>query len=178
MEASPAPKRRWAWLLAGVVVVVAIAAAAWLLLKDDGSKKGEPQAATIGELVAKQASASHPVYWVGPRSGVTYELTDTTSGRIFVRYLPAGVSIGDPRPRFLTVGTYPVRSAYQTLVKLSKRKGTVSTKVGGGIAVQDLKSPTSVYVAYPGLDLQVEVYDRSANAARKLAFSGKVQPIR
>jgi hypothetical protein len=34
----------------------------------------------------------HPVYWAGPRPSYTYELTRTSDGRIFVRYLPTGVA--------------------------------------------------------------------------------------
>ena len=38
--------------------------------------------------------------------------------------------------------------------------------------------PTSVYLAYPGSRVQVEVFDPSAREARRLVASGQVQPVR
>ena len=38
----------------------------------------------------------------------------TTSGRVYVRYLPRGAAAGDPRAGFLTVGTYPGVDAFRT----------------------------------------------------------------
>ena len=45
----------------------------------------------------------------------------TGSGRVFVRYLPQGVSAGDPRAGFVTVGTYPDASAYANLERAARR---------------------------------------------------------
>ena len=39
---------------------------------------------------------------------------------------------------------------------------------GGGVAFQYKNRPTSVYLAYPGSDYQVEVYDPHAGRAGKL----------
>lgn len=163
-----------------VTIVLVVAFFAWLLLKDDGdgnSGKSAAQAASEADLRDLPASTGHPVYWAGPQPGTTYELTKTESGRIFIRYLPAEVQVGDSRPDYLTVATYPYRDAYATLRKLAKKEGALSRNVSGGIAVSAPNRPESVYLAFRDEDLQVEVYDPSASRARQLAFSGRIRPI-
>jgi len=49
---------------------------------------------------------------------------------------------------------------------------------GGGLAFVDRQHPTSVYLAYPGIDVQVEVFDPSAGQARRLVTSGQIAPLR
>ena len=120
----------------GAIVAVAIAVAliVWLIVKDDGSKKSTAQsappatAASVQQLRDTQGSVGHQVYWAGPRAGFTYELTQV-NGNVFVRYLPAGTGLGDPRPNFLTVGTYPKRNALASLKRLARRSGNTSNKL-------------------------------------------------
>jgi hypothetical protein len=97
-------------------------------------------------------------------------------GRIYVRYLPAGVKVGVARPEFLTVGTYPQTHALAVL-KAAAAKGSETIELeGGGLARIDEK-PTSIYLAYPGEDLVVEVYDPDAARARQLVTSGRIVPV-
>ena len=49
---------------------------------------------------------------------------------------------------------------------------------GGGLAFVDRKHPTSVYIAYPSSNLEIEVYDPSAGRARHLVTSGQIAPVR
>jgi hypothetical protein len=48
------------------------------------------------QLARFAALSTTPVFWAGPRPGVSYELT-SLSGRVYVRYLPRGVAAGDQR---------------------------------------------------------------------------------
>jgi hypothetical protein len=180
-DARPQPPKPRFRLGAAIAVAIAVAFVAWLLLRDgdDSDPQGaKPKAATIAELEQLPGEVGHSVYWAGPRAGNTYELTQTESGRIFIRYLPEGVEVGDDRPSYLSIATYPYKDAYDTLVELSRRKGSLSRKLDdGGIAVSSPKRPESVYIAYPDENLQVEVYDPSVEKARDLAFSGRVRPI-
>jgi hypothetical protein len=168
----------------GAVLALAAAVAffAWLLLKDDdkgSSRKGSaPVAASVKELRRLPGSVGHSVYWAGIRSGYTYELTRTGDGNVYIRYLPTGVSLGDQRPNYLTVGTYPHQNAFGTVSKAARRKGEIVRKLaGGGVAVSNKAIPRSVYIAYPGSDYLIEVYDRSPTRARRLVVSGRVRPI-
>lgn len=176
----------------GAVIAVAIAAAflVWLLVRenDDSSSNAttttqtpaaiSPRAVTPAALRALSDEAGHSVYWVGPRRNRTYELTRTSSGRIFVRYLTPGAQIGNRSARFTIVGTYPSPDALEVLQDLSEQPGVRSASVpGGGLAVYSTSSPRSVYIAYPDSDVQIEVFDPSAARALRLATSGRVAPV-
>jgi hypothetical protein len=135
-----------------------------------------PTAASVADLKAHATALGHPIYWAGPKRGYTYEFTDTSNGRVFVRYLPPGVKPGDPRPRFVTVATYPFPGAYEALRKTVKGQATIKL-AHGGIGVVDGAYPKSIHIAYPGSDYQIEVYDPSPSAGRRLVASGAVAPV-
>lgn len=163
------------------------AARAWRLVssglvKPVGTPPQTPigaKAATVQQLKDLAITLGHPLYWAGAESGYRYELTQTKDGSVFVRYLPKGASVGDRKPEYLTVGTYPQRGAL-AILKATAAKGHAATiaLAGGGSAFVDPKHPTSVYLAYPRIDLQVEVYDPSAIRARQLVASGQIAPVR
>jgi hypothetical protein len=156
---------------------------AWFVFKsgDNGTSvpnRAPASAASAAELQALPGKVGHDVFWAGRKSGFTYELTQTNKGNIFIRYLPAGVEVNDARPNFLTVGTYPRAHAYATVKKVSKNPGSESHQlVGGGIAVRSNVKPNSVFVAYPGKNFEIEIYDPSPSKALRLAVSGKVKPL-
>jgi hypothetical protein len=132
-------------------------------------------AASLAELKALPGKLGHPVYWVGATSGTTYELTQTPSGRVFIRYLPAGEKAGSSTPH-LFVATFPVEDALA--VTRHAAQGGVKIPVGGGgVAFYSKSSPSNVYVAFPGSNYQIEVFDPDPMRAQSLVRSGKVQPI-
>jgi hypothetical protein len=167
----------------GAVVALAVAAGlvAWLLLRGSGNsteaKQAPARAVSAQELAALPSTVHHPVYWAGPKPGVTYELTRTSAGLIYIRYLPAGVDVGAKR-QHLTIGTYPVEDALGAVRAIAKRlRAKPLSLSGGGVAVQDTEHPRSVYFAYPGSRYEVEVFDPSPARARTLVVSGQVAPI-
>lgn len=174
----------------GAIAAVALAAGfiTWLVLRPgtDGkpassraSTHAAPEIVAPARLRALAATLGHALYWVGTKPAVRYELTQAAGGNIFIRYLPAGVKVGDPRPGFLTIGTYPQRGALAKIRAAGKRPGALTMNLAGaGIAVYDEARPTSVYFAFPGRAVQVEVFDPSARTARRLVLSGQVVPIR
>lgn len=136
-------------------------------------------ATTRRRLVSLSASAKQPIYWAGPKRGVTYELTRTTDGRYFVRYLPKGVRVGNRTGEYLLVGTYPVDNAYGAVQRAAKEAGAATFATpGGGLAVVNSRAPKNVYFAFPHTKYQVEVFDPSARRARQLVASGAVKPVR
>lgn len=168
----------------GALIALGLAAffVGWLVMNRGDDTAPAPSGATAtseSDLRSFAESASHPVYWAGPKNDFTYELTRTTDGRVYVRYLPEGTDVGDPRARFLTVGTYPRAGAWAELKRAAKAKGAISLKLErGGLAVFSEARPTSVYFGYPDARYQVEVYHPSPTDARRLALSGQVVPVR
>src|SRR5204862_6587413 len=123
----------------------------WLLVRNNGSSSTKPpvanpattaakgpktkpllEAASVPTLKTLAAVLGHPVYWAGARSGTTYELTQTADGRIYIRYLPKGVKVGDRQANYLIVATYPVQNAYRAVQTAAKAKGAETFAVAGG----------------------------------------------
>ena len=176
--------RRTPLVRGGAVIALAVAAGVvtWLLVHGHGNskhvKRAAAQAVSARDLAALPSTVHHPVYWAGPRPHFTYELSRTGDGRIFIRYLPTGVAVGTKQPKYLTIGTYPVKNAKAAVRAIAKRLRVTSVALsGGGVAVQDKDHPTSVYFAYRGSDYQVEVFDPSPAEARRLVVSAQVSPI-
>lgn len=136
------------------------------------------RAITPAGLKRLAAGLGQPIYWVGPEPNVTYELTQTKGGLIYVRYLPAGVNLGD-RSAFLTIGTYPVTKAFDVTKALAKRPHNKLIGLnGGGIAVfSKTRTARDVYVAFPNADYQIEVFDPKPGNARKLVTSQQVVAV-
>jgi hypothetical protein len=169
-------------LTALLAIVALIALAVWLVVESTGSDDSSPSAtptettepvALSANGLATLAAASGPIYWVGPRSGSTYELAQR-DGQVFLRYLPSGAEAGDARA-LLTVGTYPVENAFNVT---SGIQGSEKVPIpGGGVAVISKDRPNSAYVAYPGVEYQIELYDPNPAQVRRLATSGAVKPV-
>jgi hypothetical protein len=176
----------------GAVIAVAIAVAfvAWLLVRGGDSntagtgststgQASGPAATTTDKLRALSDELGHPIYWAGPIPDSTYELTRTSDARIFIRYLPRGVPVGIRKASYTIVGTYPVTNAYKVLQGLGKKPEESSFSApADGFAVYSTSQPNNVYLAYPGSDLQIEVYDPSPQRARELITSGQVTAVR
>ena len=126
------------------------------------------------KLLALRAIARRtPFYWAGARQSTTYELTP--GGRIFVRYLSGGAKVGDRRAKFLTIATYPAANAFAQIKSVANKKGIVTLELPhGGLAVLNPKRPTSVYLGYPGVAYQVEVFSPKLGEARSLVEHGEI----
>ena len=197
-DGTTAWRGRQAPIRIGAVVALALAIAfvVWLVVRGNDnssttSKTTTPtsgkttpapretiRAATPQSLRALARAAGHPIYWAGAQPKVKYELTQVTDGRIYIRYLPKDVKIGDRRAAYLIVATYPVPNAYKAVRTAAKESGAVTFHTKrGGLAVYNQSAATNVYLAYPGSKYQVEVFDPNPSRARQLVRSGTVRPI-
>src|SRR5262245_34937148 len=136
-----------------IAIVVVVAFVAWLIFRDgddNGNTSQGPNstAASVPQLRSLSQETGQPLNWAGRRAGYTYELTRTTDGNIYVRYLPPGTPVGAQQPDYLTIGTYPRRRAQRGLKRIARRQGSVSfTLPDGGFAVYSRQRPHSVYIA-------------------------------
>ena len=178
----------------GAVVAIALAAAfvIWLLVRrnDDSSTSSTastttavtakpigPVAATPAALRSVSAQDKRPVYWVGPRSGQTYELTRTAAGSVYVRYLPPGAKIGNRRADYTIVGTYPKPNALSVLQDLAKQPNEKSVPAPGRArctARTPRRTSTSPFQAPTS---RSRSSTRSATGALRLVTSGRVAPV-
>jgi hypothetical protein len=179
---------RIALLVLGLAAALAAAVGltAWALDQRDDEEMAASTEPTGGARVSADArqlarnavSVGHAVYWIGPLPNRRYELTQTQDGRAYVRYLPPGVAAGDPRPGFLTVGTYLLQDAYAVTAETADRADARPVPApGGAVAFYTTARPQSVYLAYEGSDLQIEVFHPTPREARRLVSSGRVRPV-
>jgi hypothetical protein len=143
----------------------------------NGGRETPATAVSPARLRDLAASWQRPVYWLGTEKGSTYELSRASNGRIYVRYLPRGARIGAREP-YLTVATYPVEDAFAVTRAASRTRGAVVIPLGGdAVAFYSKSRPTNVYVAYRGLDFQVEVYDPSPARVHDLIAARRLRSI-
>jgi len=175
-------RRRAARVAALVAFAASIALGDWLLVRGHDSS---PAPATdvvtarvsLAGLQTLAGVVPNPIFWAGPEPGYTYELSKNDKDFVWIRYLPPGIDVGS-NTLVLTVGTYPMQDAFAATSRLAETRRSVRIPIGGGgVAFYDRSAPTSVYVAYPGTDVQVEVYDPVAERARRIVEAGRVRPV-
>lgn len=167
-----------------LVVVIAVGLGLYLLLKDSGKNHPtKPVASRIGPTTMSAAeikgfarTLKTPFYWVGPQAGYRYEFTRATTGYLYVRYLPAGAHNGNKSDKYLVVTTYPYPGALAALKKGAKGSGFGGP--GQRFIWIDPTDPKSVYVAFPGVDYEIEIYNPSPPIAAATAQSAKLRPVK
>ena len=191
-------KQRKSWIREAVAAFLALAAlaAALAVVHYRGDHKGRHAATTTQTTTTSTTSKNpttvtltadglgafaktrgRPVYWLGPKLGADYQVTTTPDGRVYVLYVPAS-SQPSKKAQYLSVGTYPLKNAYAATLKAASKKGLVALKAGGGIAaVYATTRPTNVFVAFPGVDYQIELFDPNADQAHKFVVAHNVVPV-
>lgn len=170
---------RWLTTLLVVLSLALIAAVVvWLVAgDDDSSPAAESEVVTATQLPATKQGKT--VYWLGERPDTSYELTESPSGRVYIRYLTGDAEAGDERTVFLTVATYPEEDGIAALRRAAREQD--GAKLGrtddGAVLLIDPTSPNNAHLAYPGANLQVEVYSPVPGQALRLASNGAVQPV-
>jgi hypothetical protein len=160
--------------------VIAVALGLMLILdgSDDSSDSTDTGAArlvSVEELREAAANAETPIYWAGSQPEAELELSQPDAARTFVRYLTGGAEAGDPGADFLTVGTYVDEQPVESLKRQGKEDGGALTTAPGNATVYfNRNEPHSVYVAYPGIAVQIEVYDPNFKRALQLVESGQI----
>lgn len=174
------PKRQHLTLAACLAAVIAALLVFWVLV-DDNDPAETPAAASGAEIVSveslRSAAEATPIYWVGPPEGAELELSQPSPDRTYVRYLTGGAEAGDPRP-FLTVGSYKLADPVKALRSQGKgANGVLAKAPNGGVVYFERESPESVYLAYPGVNTQIEVFAPNFQQALRLVTSGRIVPV-
>ncbi len=176
----------WGSLVTRTTVIVAMTLTLALLSGCGGSDSESDQQVSSGaaEVVSADSlretasDGTTPIYWAGEQEGTELELSRPDGERTYVRYLTGDAEAGDERAEFLTVSTYVQPNAVAVLRRQSKRSGgTLGHAPGNATVYYDRANPSSVYLAYPGSSIEVEVYDPSFARALRLVESGQVVAV-
>ena len=133
-------------------------------------------AASLVQLRGLPGKLGHPVYWAGATSGTTYELTQTPSGRVFIRYLPKGEKAGSATPH-LFVATFPVEDALAVTQagRAGRRRRSPSDEEGS--AFYSKSSPSNVYVAFPDRTIRSRSSIRIRRERKRSSGRARFKPI-
>lgn len=134
-----------------------------------------PMGFSARRLAMQTLFLATPIYWAGPVAGDIYEFTRNARGALYVRYLPPGVHVGDPASNFLVVATYPLVGAFGIVTR--QAHGTAVAGPDGSIAYVHPKDKTTVLVAFPNVDYEIEIYDPDPAVALATAVSGDIRPV-
>jgi hypothetical protein len=181
-QRQPSPASTRTLRVAALIGLGVIAVVLGLMLILDGSDDssdttdtGAARLVSVEELREAAAGAEAPIYWAGSQPEAELELSQPDAARTFVRYLTDGAEAGDPGADFLTVGTYADEQPVETLKRQGKEAGGALTTAPGNATVYfNRTQPHSVYVAYPGVAVQIEVYDPDFKRALQLVESGQI----
>src|SRR6202008_1866454 len=95
---------------------------------EDAAAAATPGAGTPARLKRIPASLGNPIFWVGAKQGMTYELTQQANGQVLIRYLPQGTEIGDSGA-YRTIGTYPDAKAFASVKTFGNQANAVVIKL-------------------------------------------------
>ncbi len=161
-----------------LAAVLAVGLILWVVLRDDDSSSSSTGTAQIVSVDSLRDTATErvtPIYWAGEQEDTELELSQPDGKRVYVRYLTDEAEAGDPQPDFLTIGTYANPKAVATLRRQGNEPGGVLGEAPGGATVYFSRNqPESVYLAYPGVDVEIEVYDAEFKRALQLVNSGQI----
>jgi hypothetical protein len=169
-------------IIIGVLAAIAIAGLVLWLAGVFGGKSGGQIRPVVGQpaFVSENDLRAYgdengPLYWAGPASDVNYELTVTTSGAVFIRYVPKDEGVGTTT-EVLTVATYPEQHGYEKLAEAATQEdmGSQITQ-SEALVVVNSRSPQSTYFSFPDAAFQVEVFAPEEGVSEKRVVDGDIQ---
>lgn len=127
-------------------------------------------ALTEQELIDAVKKLGVDVYWAGPVQGAKYTLAVPADGQAYIRYLPNGEGLTDTKPNYVVIATYTTTDAFKaTQAAGNQSNGVAFINTEGAAIYYNKDAPTNVYVAYPNLNYQIEVFDPIAATALDIA---------
>lgn len=122
------------------------------------------------ELISTVADLGIDVYWAGPVKGARYTLAVPADGQAYVRYLPNGEGLNDTEANYVVIATYVTPDAFAaTQAAGNQTNGVTFINVQGAAVYYSKETQTNVYVAYPNIDFQIEVFSPIAKTALDIA---------
>jgi len=167
-----------------MIFVAVVSSALTYMLTNSSSSTSTPAASTstFTEVIAGKVALTEPeliaavkqlgvdVYWAGPVKDAKYTLAVPADGQAYVRYLPNGQGIEDTKPNYVVIATYTTTDAFTaTQAAGNTTNGVTFVNTEGAAVYYNKDTPTNVYVAYPNLNYQIEVFHPIATTALEIA---------
>ena len=131
------------------------------------------------ELLLVARNAPEPIYWSGPIAGYSYLLKLDENGSSLVEYV-APKSL-DPKQTssIRQVATYFSKGAWEKSLVASSAAGFSSFKNSdGSLVFYSIDNANDVFMAFPGKDFQIEIFDNRAGQALSLSvLIGQIRQI-
>jgi hypothetical protein len=122
------------------------------------------------QLISAVKKVGATVYWAGPVKGAKYTLSVPGQGQAYVRYLPDGKGIDDTNPNYVVIATYQTENAFTATQSAGNQtNGVTFVNVDGAAVYYSKDTPTNVYVAYPGKNYQIEIFNPISKTALDIA---------
>lgn len=136
-------------------------------------------ALTESELIAAVKKIGVTAYWAGPVKGAKYTLSVPSDGQAYIRYLPNGEGLTDTNPNYVVIATYATTNAFEATQSAGNQTNGITFVNTDGAAVYYNKSTaTNVYLAYPGKNFQIEIFDPIAKTSLEIASkSGAIRLV-
>jgi hypothetical protein len=121
----------------------------------------------LKNLVSEQKLTA---YWSGPIGGATYSINANQSGQVFIRYIEKGQKCDSQTREYRVIATYSQAGAFESTKAAGNQANGVSlANTDGSIVYFNKESPTNVYLAYPEIEYQIEIFDPDPKKAVTLA---------
>ena len=136
-------------------------------------------ALTESELIAAVKKIGVTAYWAGPVKGAKYTLSVPSDGQAYIRYLPNGEGLTDTNPNYVVIATYATTNAFEATQSAGNQtNGITFVNTDGAAVYYHRTTATNVYLAYPGKNFQIEIFDPIAKTALEIASkSGAIRLV-
>ena len=160
------------------ISAVAISVAVGALIFHSHSQKAWRADALAGKVALSQTQLESLVreesltaYWAGPRPGYLYSIDATAKDRIFLQYIQANKESKNVIANSRVIATYYSKDGFARTVAAATRSGNTGFRnPNGSVVFYEKKRKTDVYLAFPGEEVQIEIFDPLAGQALSLAI--------
>jgi hypothetical protein len=127
-------------------------------------------ALTQNQLESLVAEESITAYWAGPRPGYLYSIDTTSKDRVFLQYIQANKNSSNVVANSRVIATYFTKDGFARTVAAATQPGNTGFRnPNGSVVFYDKNRNTDIYLAFPGREVQIEIFDPLAGQALSLA---------
>jgi hypothetical protein len=127
-------------------------------------------ALTQSQLETLVSEESITAYWAGPRPGYLYSIDATAKDRIYLQYIQANKNSSNVIANSRVIATYFTKDGFARTVAAATRPGNTGFRnPNGSVVFYSKNRNTDIYLAFPGKEVQIEIFDPLAGQALSLA---------